>query len=295
MSRHIVPLSQFQAGGPGKDGIAALDHPRFIPARAIRFLHPREPLIELTVRGQTRAYPLEILIWHEIANDRIAGVPIAVTFCPLCDTAIAFRRSVRGRMLDFGTTGNLRDSDLVMYDRQSESWWQQFSGQALVGRYAGISLKQLPARIVSWQDFRTSHPAALVLTRETGYTRPYGQNPYSGYDDASSPPYFPAPNARDRRLPPKAVVVFVQEGAASVAIPESVLSRRRLLHVEVGGHRLVVRALGTAASALDTASIAAGRSVVTAQVTEAGRPVPFTEPFWFAVAAFRPGTRLIRP
>jgi hypothetical protein len=294
VSRHLVPLSQFRSGGPGKDGIPALDHPRFAPARAIRFLRPREPLIELTVRGQTRGYPLQILIWHEIANDRIRGVPVTVTFCPLCNTAIAFDRRVAGRTLDFGTTGNLRFSDLVMYDRQSESWWQQFSGQALVGHYAGVSLRRFPVRIVSWQDFRTSHPDGLVLTRNTGFSRPYGQNPYTGYDSVDSPPYFPVRNSSDRRLPPKARVVYIEEGRTSVAISESLLARRKAMRVDVGGHRLLVRVTGTAASALDNATIAAGRSLVTAAVTEAGRPVPFSEPFWFAVAAFRAHVRLIR-
>ncbi len=294
VKRHTVPLSQFVPGGPGKDGIPALDRPRFAPARSVGFLQSHEPLIELTVRGQTRGYPLEILIWHEIVNDRIAGVPVTVTFCPLCNTSIAFDRRVGGRTLDFGTTGNLRNSDLVMYDRQTESWWQQFGGAGLVGHYAGTVLRRLPARIVSWQDFRARHPSARVLTRDTGYNRPYGQNPYPGYDDVSSPPYFATRNADDRRLPPKERVVFLERAGESVAVPESLLARKRVVPVEVGGHRLVVRAAGKAASALDRVGIAAGRDLVTAQVTEDGRPVPFEEPFWFAVAAFRPHTRVIR-
>ncbi|MDE3191845.1 MAG: DUF3179 domain-containing protein [Acidobacteriota bacterium] len=292
--RHVVPLSEFQSGGPGKDGIPAVDRPRFAPARATRYLQPREPLIELTVHGQTRGYPLEILIWHEIVNDRIAGVPVAVTFCPLCNTAIAFDRRLGGTVLDFGTTGNLRNSDLVMYDRQSESWWQQFSGQALVGRFAGRTLGLLPARIVSWRDFLTRHPNALVLTRHTGYARPYGENPYQGYDDVSSPPFFPVRNGGDRRLPPKQRVVYIEAGRESVAVSEALLARKKVVRVRIGGHQFVVRATGTAATALGAATIADARGVVTARVTENGRPVPFTEPFWFAVAAFRPHTRVIR-
>src|SRR5262249_21401586 len=197
-----VPLPQFQAGGPGKDGIPALDHPRFAPASSIHWLALREPVIELAVGRDVRAYPLQILIWHEIVNDRLGGVPVAVTFCPLCNTAIAFDRSVQGRVLSFGTTGNLRNSDLVMYDRQSESWWQQVAGHALLGRYPGTALRQLPARIVAWREFARSYPHGLVLTRKTGFSRPYGQNPYGGYDDASSPPFFGAAHANDHRLPP---------------------------------------------------------------------------------------------
>ncbi len=287
-SRHTVPLSEFQSGGPGKDGIPALDRPRFAPVGKASYLEPQEPVIELVLRGEARAYPLQILIWHEIVNDRIGGVPVAVTFCPLCNTAIVFDRRVAGRLLDFGTTGNLRNSDLVMYDRQTESWWQQFGGEGVVGRYAGARLRQVPARIVSWQAFARAHPAGLALTRETGFSRPYGQNPYTRYDDASSPPFFPVKGAGDRRLPPKERVVFVQRGRDAVAVPFSVLARKRVVRIAVGGHHLVVRFTGKASSALDTTAIPEGRAVGTAVVLEQGRLVPFSEPFWFAVAAFRP-------
>ena len=287
-SRHTVPLSEFQSGGPGKDGIPALDRPRFAPAAKTTYLRPQEPVIELIVRGEARAYPLQILIWHEIVNDRVRGVPVAVTFCPLCNTSLVFDRSFRGRLLDFGTTGNLRNSDLVMYDRQTESWWQQFGGEGVVGRYAGARLRQLPARIVSWRAFVRAHPRGLVLTRATGYSRPYGSNPYTGYDDVNSPPFFPTKGAGDTRLKPKERVVFIQRGRAAVAVPFSVLARKRQVRVEVGGHHLVVRLTGKTSSALDSAAIASGRSVGTAEVREHGRLVPFSEPFWFAVAAFRP-------
>jgi hypothetical protein len=292
--RHLVPLSEFQAGGPGKDGIPALDHPHIARAATIGWLASDEPVIELAVGRDTRAYPLQILIWHEIVNDRVGGMPVAVTFCPLCNTAIAFDRTVRGRTLSFGTTGNLRNSDLVMYDRQTESWWQQFGGQALVGHYAGTRLRQLPARIVAWRDFARDHPHGLVLTRNTGFSRPYGQNPYSGYDDASRPPFFPVAHAADRRLQPKERVVFLERGRDAAVVPFSVLQRKRLVRVTVGGHHLVVRWRAGVASALDSGSIPSGRDVGAARVTEHGKPVVFDEPFWFAVAAFRPHVRIVR-
>jgi hypothetical protein len=128
-----VPLAEFRSGGPPKDGIPSIDSPRFLAVGEVDFLRPNEPVIELIVNGHARAYPIQILIWHEIVNDRVAGTPAAVTFCPLCNTALVFDRRVKGDVLDFGTTGKLRHSDLVMYDRQSESWWQQFGGDALVG------------------------------------------------------------------------------------------------------------------------------------------------------------------
>ena len=181
-----------------------------------------------------------------------------------------------------------------MYDRQSESWWQQFGGEALVGRYAGTSLRTPPARIVAWREFERDHPHGLVLTRDTGYSRPYGENPYRGYDDASTPPFFPAAHSGDHRLEAKERVVFLEAGKQTVAVPFSALQRRRVIRLTVGGRRLVVRWRGGVASALDSGLIPRGRDVGSATVTENGRPVAFDEPFWFAVAAFRPGTRIVR-
>jgi uncharacterized protein DUF3179 len=293
--RHAVPLQQFFSGGPGKDGIPAIDRPRFAAVREIRFLKAAEPVIELVAGGQVKAYPLQILIWHEIVNDEIDGVPVAVTFCPLCNTAIVFDRRLSGRTLDFATTGNLRDSDLVMYDRQTESWWQQFGGRGLVGRYAGATLRQLPARIISWHDFVREHPEGLVLTRATGYSRDYGQNPYVGYDSVSSPPFFPAAHGSDHRLQPKERVVLVERRGQAVAVPFSVLAKTHQVEITVGGTKLRVRVTGRATSALDGAVIADSRQLPTVEVVDrAGKAVPFDEPFWFAVAAFRPQVVLQR-
>jgi len=293
-ARHTVPLREFQSGGPGKDGIPALDRPHFVRTAEASFLRQREPVIALTLAGRARAYPLQILTWHEIVNDVVAGVPVAVTFCPLCNTAIAFDRRVEGRTLSFGTTGNLRNSDLVMYDRQTESWWQQFGGDGVVGRYAGTRLRTLPARIVAWRSFRAQHPDGFVLSRNTGYSRPYGENPYAGYDDVSSPPFFPTRNAGDKRLPPKERVVFLERGGSAVAIPFSTLAKKRQVEVTLAGHRFEVRWQGGVSSALDSGEIASGRDVGAAQVFEQGRPTTFSEPFWFAVAAFRPHVQIVR-
>ena len=257
--KHTVPLSEFQSGGPGKDGIAAIDRPRFAPARTIRFLAPREPVVELDLKGQARAYPVQILIWHEIVNDTVRRTPVAVTFCPLCNTAIAFDRRLDGRTLDFGTTGNLRNSDLVMYDRQTESWWQQFGGEALVGDLAGKRLRELPARIVAWNEFARAHSGGLVPTRKTGFFRDYGQNPYAGYDSVDSSPLFPVKNSGDKRLPPKERVVFVERSGDALVIPFSTLAKRHELRVSVGGHDLVVRWRGDVGSALDRAEVGFGR------------------------------------
>ena len=292
-SKHSVSLDEFQSGGPPKDGIPAIDIPQFTPAKEVDWLGEREPLILVEVGRETRAYPIQILMWHEIANDQIGDVPIAVTFCPLCNTAIVFDRRVGGQVTSFGTTGKLRDSDLVMYDRETESWWQQFSGEALVGERTGTKLEQLPARIVSWEEFRREHPAGLVLNRDTGFVRDYGQNPYVGYDSIDSSPIFATRNGDDDRLPPKERVVYIEVGEEAFALPLSSLAKKRTITLETGGREIEVRWKGGVASALDGPGIASGRDVGSVTVTLDGEPVPFHEPFWFAVAAFRPDVEIV--
>jgi hypothetical protein len=250
-------------------------------------------VIEVTAGDETRAYPIQILTWHEIANDELGGVPVAVTFCPLCNTAIVFDRRVDGEVLSFGTTGKLRESDLVMYDRTTESWWQQFSGEALVGELTGKKLDQLPARMVAWSDFERDHPSALVLDKETGFFREYGANPYAGYDSIDSSPIFAVRNIDDDRLPPKERVVYVEIGTRAFAVPFSSLVKERTMEIETDGGELTVHWKAGVASALDEAAVATGRDVGAATVLLDGEPVPFSEPFWFAVAAFRPDIEIV--
>jgi hypothetical protein len=294
-SRHRVPLSEFQSGGPGKDGIPSIDTPRFVAVEeAGEWLADREPVVELELDRVARAYPIQILVWHEIVNDEVAGTPVAVTFCPLCNTALVFDRRLDGRVLDFGTTGNLRNSDLVMYDRQTESWWQQFGGEAVVGELAGATLVQLPARIVAWEDFSRRHADGEVLSQDTGFEREYGRNPYVGYDDVDSSPFFPV-GREDDRLPAKARVVFLERGDEAVVVPFTVLAERKRVEVEVGGESVVVEWVPGVGSPLDSPFVAGGREVGSAAVTSAAtaEPVPFDQPFWFAVAAFRPDARIV--
>ena len=300
-SKRSVPFAEIQSGGAPKDGIPAIDAPRFLAVDAVDFIAAEEPVIAVGIAGESRAYPIQILIWHEIVNDEIAGVPVAVTFCPLCNTAIVFDRRVGGRTLHFGTTGNLRHSDLVMYDRQTESWWQQFGGEGIVGRYTGVRLKNIPAQIVAWEEFRQSYPTGFVLerpkahptSRNSDFLRPYGENPYQGYDDIESSPLFAAANGDDDRLAPKERVVFIERGGDAVAVSFAVLEERRVVRVKVGGHRLLVSWRPGVASALDVGEIRQGRDVGAADVLENGQTVPFSEPFWFAVAAFRPDVRVV--
>lgn len=186
-SRHSVPLDEIVGGGPGKDGIPSIDNPEFAPLSRIEGFADTEPVISVEINGLLRAYPLRVLLWHEIVNDVIGGVPIAVTYCPLCDAAIVFDRRVGDKVLEFGTTGKLRHSDLVMYDRQTESWWQQFVGEAIVGEMTGTMLKMLPSRVESVAFFRERDADGMVLLPDGSAKKPYGATPYANYDSGRRP------------------------------------------------------------------------------------------------------------
>jgi hypothetical protein len=279
-AKHAVPLSQFEDGGPPRDGIPPIDHPTVGELSAgDRFLSSREPVIAVEVNGQARAYPEQILVWHEIVNDRLGGRQVAVTYCPLCNSALVFDRRVLGRTLTFGTTGKLRNSDLVMWDRQTQSWWQQFSGTALVGRYAGTRLRALDSQVLSWAQFRASYPRGTVLLRPKGFDRPYGQNPYVGYDavPTSRPRLYGG--RLDPRLPPLERVVAVFAGRDAVVVPFSGLARQPVVTASVGDRPLVVLYARGVASALDARDIARSRDVGTAGAFDPrvrGRALRFT-------------------
>ena len=335
-TRHSIPYSEILSGGPPKDGIPAIDDPRFVGmAAADEWLKPIEPVILLDVNGEARAYPIQILMWHEIVSDTIGGVPVAVTFCPLCNTAIVFDRRIDERVLDFGTTGRLRYSNLIMYDRQTESWWQQAGGDAIAGELTGQQLKFVPASIIAWADFKANFPDGQVLSRETGFDRSYGRNPYLGYDDVNNPPFLYRGPPTPDRLPPVARVLTIDLNGEAVAYPYAVLQEQRVINDNVGGEDVVVLWDEGTASALDQSTVAGGRDVGTAsaysrqldgrtltfesdgtQITDretgstwdvlgraiagplAGQvltPVVAINHFWFSWAAFKPETRLYQP
>jgi len=202
-AKHCVPLSEITSGGPPRDGIPPVDRPKFVEATAADvWLKPQEPVIAVTQGDIARAYPLQILIWHEIVNDVIGDRPVTVTFCPLCNLSLVYDRRAAGRELSFGTTGNLRYSDLVMWDRQTESWWQQATGEAIVGSLTGVRLEQIPSSVLSYEEFKRAHPRGTVLSRETGSARDYGTNPYVGYDRADSAPILSFFGDRARQAAP---------------------------------------------------------------------------------------------
>jgi len=273
-----VDLGEIASGGPPKDGIPAVDDPKFVdPEEADRWLDDREPVAIVHVEDEIRAYPLQILIWHEIVNDEIAGTPVSVTFCPLCNTTLAFDRRFDELVLDFGTTGRLRHSDLIMYDRQTETWWQQATGEGIIGRFAGRELAPVPAPVMSWGDAKEQLKGVHVLSRETGHSRTYGQNPYHGYDSGRPIPDFFQSDI-DGRLPAMERVVALRDGNCGLAIPFSELEARRVVNLLFAGRSLAVFWVPGTSSALDEPNISSGRDVGASAVFESehgGRTLSF--------------------
>ncbi len=250
-SKHSIDFDEIKSGGPPKDGIPSIDDPKFVPLAQVTGMVETEPVISLKIGGEAKAYPLRILIWHEIVNDTLGGVPVTVTYCPLCNSAIVFDRRLDGRVLDFGTTGKLRNSDLVMYDRQTESWWQQFLGEGIVGEMTGKRLVMLPARVESLARFRARHPDGRVLVPTRPGMRAYGRNPYAGYDRAASP--FLYRGSMPKGIAPMAYVVAVGKEAWPLDLLRSkktVTTDRYRLSWTPGQN-----------SALDSGEIAKGRDI----------------------------------
>ncbi len=263
----LIDPEELISGGPPPDGIPAIDEPRFERADQVDWLQDNEPVLSLTLGGETRAYPLRVMTWHEIVNDVVGGIPVAVTYCPLCNSGVAFQRTVTGRgVLSFGTSGLLLADNLVMYDRQTESLWPQLTGEASVGELTGTRLVAIPMGTVAWRDFVTAGPTARVLSQDTGFDRPYGTNPYSGYDDPDGDLLFGLPGDLDTRLRVKERVVGLVDGSTSVAVVRRSLVGGDPLELTVGRRDLVVWHRPGQASALDADTVAGGADVGTVGV-----------------------------
>ena len=268
----LIDLDELSQGA-ARDAIPAISGPLYWTLEeALQVYTDNVPLVQVNVNGDIRAFPLEILTWHEIVNDTIGGVPVAVTFCPLCNTAIAFESQIGEEVYKFGVSGLLRNSDLVMYDRNTESLWQQSSGRAIVGRMVGARLRYVPASVVTIGQLRAAYPDALVMSRDTGWDRPYGQNPYRGYDDPEQGgPYtfFFDRDTIDDRLPPAERVVSIEgPSGAAIAYAWSALEQERVIHGAFDGIELVVFWTPGAISVLDSGLLRDAREVGTTAVFE---------------------------
>ncbi len=330
----LVELDDLVAGGPPPDGIPSIDAPRFEPVEDVGWLAEQEPLLSLTVADETRGYPLQIMTWHEIVNDDVDGVPVAVTYCPLCNSGVAFERRVAGDVLDFGVSGLLYADNLVMFDRQTESLWPQLTGRASVGVLTGTQLTAIPMGVVGWAQFRAAHPDALVMTPDTGFDRDYGRNPYPGYDRPDGQLLVGPPGGPDPRLQVKTRVVGVRAGSSAVAVTRERVAGAGVIDVVVGGRRLVIWHQQGQTSALSAQRLMEGEEIGSVAVFTPrvrGRNLTFTrrsghfidlqtqstwdifgtatagplkgqrlrphqhlDTFWFAWAAFQPDTEIVR-
>lgn len=258
----VIDPNLIVSGGPPPDAIPPIDEPIFDSAGDVDYLSDNEAVVAVTVGDETRAYPVQVLIWHEIVNDDFDGTPISITYCPLCNSALAFDRRHNGDVLDFGTSGELYQSALVMYDRQTESLWAHFTGQGLVGHYAGAQLDFVPAQTVSFAEFVEANPDGKVLTRETGFSRDYGTNPYLGYDFEDSDPFGRFFNGEvDRTLLAKARIVGIHDDVGSIAVCLADLEQVETLSLTQGGRNLVLFHEPGLASALQKDEIDGGRDI----------------------------------
>lgn len=286
-SQTVIDFDEIVSAGPPRDGIPAIDQPHFENVRKARRTIPnREPVMSVEIDGEARAYPLRVMIWHEIVNDTVAGQPIAVTYCPLCNSGVVYDRRIEGEVTSFGTTGKVRKSDLVMYDRATESWWQQFEGRALIGTHAGATLERIPSRLESFADFAARHPRGKVLVPEDPEFRRYGKNPYVGYDTSRRPLLYDGSYQGPGSPVMRVVTVTGKQAAWSLALLQ------QEGEIEVGD--ITLSWVPGQASALDAAKIADGRDIgtVTAvRILPDGSEVDvvYDVPFAFAFAAFNPG------
>ena len=273
----LVPPDQILHGGPGRDGIPAIDAPKFMPAGAAN-LATTDRVLGLARNGVVKAYPVKILNWHEIVNDRFGDERIAVTYCPLCGTGIAYVARAGGRTTTFGVSGLLYNSDLLLYDRPTESLWSQITAEAVTGPLKGEKLPPVTLTHTTWADWKTRHPGTLVLSADTGFNRDYGRDPYAGY--AASPRImFPTGTTGDR-FPPKEPVLGVELNGARKAYAFSELAKALRdrpsgpIEDRLGGGVVFIRF---------------DREHRTAQAFDsAGQELPAYVAFWFAWSAFYP-------
>ncbi|MFN0090018.1 MAG: DUF3179 domain-containing protein [Acidimicrobiales bacterium] len=264
-----IQSGDLKRGGPAPDGIPSIDKPRFERVEQVDWLTDNEPVFVFELGGEARAYPLQILMFHEIVNDTIAGVPVAITYCPLCNSAFAHDRRHEGRVLSFGVSGALYNSSLVMFDRQTFSLWSHFSGQGLVGVFGGDKLTSYPVTLASWNEFQAAHPDGIVLSRDTGFTKDYGRNLYPGYDDVNTPPFFFDEGAVDGRYAAKTRIVGLDLPSGAQAVTNQRLETDRDVALLDGDRPLVVWWQPGTRSALDSKAIADGRDVGTTGAFEA--------------------------
>ena len=289
-----IPPDDILRGGPPRDGIPAVHDPKFVPADAATFLAPDDRVLGLVVDETARAYPVRILDWHEIVNDRIGDIAFAVTYCPLCGSGVVFRANVGGEQLSFGVSGLLYKSDVLLYDLQTETLWSQLLRRAVSGELRGTRLQSLPVVHTTWNDWKTRHPDSQVLSTDTGHARDYSRSPYGNYDESRAI-YFPVgPDAP--RFHPKEPVLGVEVGGNFKAYPFSELEKngkRELIDVVGNATVTILWNPEAYAAELNTADNGVGKSDAKGVGgTDGNEPAEAARVFWFAWFAFHPETEI---
>jgi hypothetical protein len=276
-TRYLVEPSKIRSGGPPKDGIPSIDNPEFVTVEeADEWIQDNELVLAIEHKGITRVYPLQIMVWHEIVNDKIAGDPLLITYCPLCGSGIAYERTIDGEEVEFGTSGKLFNSNLVMYDRKTDTYWSQIDGNAIVGELTGKELKEVSIDTVVWRDWKVAHPDSEVLSQDTGFNRDYGRDPYGSYYEDSFL-FFPVEN-QDDSVHPKTVVHGIEIDGQYTAYREEDLVEQGTISDTFAGRNLeITRDESGKVTVIDTAT---NKEIV----KERG--------FWFSWYAFHPETSL---
>lgn len=275
--KYLVDPNKIISGGPPKDGIPSIDKPKFVSVEeADNWIEDRELVLGLIYKGEKRVYPLQIMVWHEIVNDIVAGDALLITYCPLCGTGLAFERRLNGEDVEFGTSGKLFNSNLVMYDRKTETYWSQIDGRAIVGELTGQKLKEVSIDTVTWREWKAEHDDSLVLSKDTGFSRQYGKDPYGNYYEDSFL-FFPVEN-EDNRVPPKTVIFGIEINGEHKAYAEEDVKKAGTIQDRVGGEPITVTR--------DKAGI------VKIVNSDTGEEIVKERGFWFSWYAFHPDTSL---
>jgi len=275
----LIDSSKIMAGGPPKDGIPAINEPKFVKVENALHMQENDRILGIEVNGVAKAYPIGILNWHEIVNDQIENVGFAVTFCPLCGTGVAFSSLVNGKHLNFGVSGLLYNSDVLLYDRETESLWSQIISKAISGKLKGNKLQKLPVTHTTWVDWKETHPQTVVLSDKTGYSRDYRRNPYSGYEKSRGL-YFQVTNKAPDNFHPKERVLGLEVDGKYKAYPFSEIAKTQGNTFNDQFNKKSV-------------TIHWDKNNQKASITEpSGRQISVIEGYWFAWFAFHPDTEV---
>ncbi len=275
----LIPVDEILSGGPPRDGIPAINQPKFEAASEAGWMRDKDRVLALVVGGQAKAYPIGILNWHEIVNDKVGDQHFVVTYCPLCGTGVVFAANIADTALQFGVSGLLYNSDVLLYDRNSESLWSQLLGKSVSGKLKGVNLHQLPASHTTWKDWQQRYPDTLVLSRNTGFTRNYRESPYSGYEKTRRL-YFKVSNKAPADYHPKERVIGLEIDGFFKAYPYSELSK----NAKAGFNDTV---------AGKTVRIQWNEEAQSGGIThENGDALPVVSSFWFAWFTFHPDTEI---